>query len=186
MLLIGAVLVIRPEPSYAASSILKQSAKQIASKKYKAAIRTLTKAMNSGSLSDKDMALALYQRGQAYNGRKRHSAAIADLTGALFLGKLGAKEKQKAYGQRAIAYRATGYGRLAKRDAGRSGRSSSRAQISRNRGGRSMLPSAVPGFRTTVKTSPTRRPARKRAAQKTRAAKKVAIPAFRTSIAVDQ
>ena len=68
-LLIGTALVINAGQSLAASSILKQSSHQIAGKKYKAAIRTLTKAMNSGSLSDKDMALALYQRGQAYNGQ---------------------------------------------------------------------------------------------------------------------
>jgi len=171
-LLIGMVSMACSGPLYAASAVLKQSAKQLADKKYKVAIRSLTKVMNSGSLSDKEMAVALYLRGQAYNGRKRHSAAIADLTGALFLEKLGRKETQKAYAQRAIAYRATGYSKLARRDVGRSGQS--RAS------------SALPGFNTVVKAMPSRRPSRARTAPKALAAKKTAIPAFRTSIAVDR
>ncbi len=186
VLLIGAVFMARSGPLYAASSLLKQSSKQIAGKKYKAAIRTLTKVMNSGSLSDKDMALALAQRGQAYNGLKRHSAAIADLTGALFLEKLGGKETQRAYAQRAIAYRATGYSKLAKRDAGRSGQSTSVARNSRKPATLPMSPSAIPDFNTVVKAIPTRRPSRPKTAPKTLATKKTAIPAFRTSIAVDR
>ena len=151
----------------AGNALLDRSQQQIAMKKYKAAVRTLTKAMNSGKLSDKEMARALYQRGVAYNGQKRRSAAIADLTGALFLGGLGAHRQKDAYRQRAMAYQASGYSRLARRDMGRVGNAGS-------------------GFRTMVRSAGRAGASRASLSGRSLKHKKPAIPAFKTSIAVNQ
>jgi lipoprotein NlpI len=176
--LLAGMSVFGVRPSYADAALLKTANKQITSKKYKVAARTITSAMNSGTLSDKEMAQALYRRGVAYNGLARYSLAIADLTGALWLEKLGGRAQKEAYRQRAIAYEAVGFKKLARRDLGKSGLRSEKASVSKNTPGIVAPSPQIPNFKTTVRSA-------KKTFAKPVSAKKTVIPAFRTSIATE-
>jgi hypothetical protein len=165
-------LVVAPS-AHAESKLLAAANKQISSKNYKAAVRTLTKAMNSGLLSDEDMATALMRRGVAQNGAGRHASAIADLRGAIWLGKLSSANAKQARSLLALSYQATGHGNRATKDlAGRS-----RSRPSSSSPDASAL--ALPAFTTTV--SPASEPS-VRSASKPKQKKKDVVPAFRTSI----
>lgn len=185
-LVIAALLVALPGRSFADTKLLKKADKQIISKKYKAAARTITKAMNSGDLSDSEMARALYRRGVAYNGSGRHSSAIADLTGAIWLKKLGGAAQKEAYRQRATAYQATGHKKRARADLGRAG--SGVASVSRlpQKPAIAAAKPSITGFSTVVHAAKKPAlPARAKIAAKPIAPKKPVIPAFRTSISTE-
>lgn len=186
-LMMAALLVTLPGVSFAESALLKTADRQISNKKYKAAARTITKAMNSGELSDSEMAQALYRRGVAYNGSARHSSAIADLTGAIWLGKLGSAARKDAYRQRASAYQATGHKKLARSDLGKAGAGAASVQPVAKKPATAAANPPISGFDTVVRAAkkpalPTRS---KIATKKPIAPKKPVIPAFRTSIATE-
>ena len=187
LLLIG-LLVIVPQQARADAALLQKADKQLAAQKYKMAVRTITKAMNSGSLSDSQMAKALYKRGTAYNGIKRHSAAIADLTGALWLGKLDGASRKRAYQQRALAYKSTGHNKLSQRDLTKSGMRSARGREPSNPPVRAKAATAppIPTFNTVVRSAKQKKAsARTKVAAKPAVKKKAVIPAFRTTIATE-
>jgi len=180
----------------AASPDLQKADKQIAAKKFKAANRTITSAMNSGRLDESVMARALYRRGVVYQSMGRYAAAIADLTGALAIGKLSSLDRKAAYGMRAKAYGAAGFKKQAFADRAKAGRAS------RSAGKSGKIPN-IGGFKTVVSKAKPKAPVQRRrkaakpsrsrtaskgkAASKTRAAtaRKAAIPAFRTSISAE-
>ena len=185
-LMIAVLLIALPGVTFAESALLKTADSQITSKKYIAAARTITKAMNSGELSDSEMAQALYRRGVAYNGAGRHSSAIADLTGAIWLGKLGNTARKDAYQQRAAAYQATGHKKLARRDLGKAGTAAASAQPTVKKPATTAVNPPITGFDTVVRAA--KKPAlptRSKLAAKPVAPKKPVIPAFRTSIATE-
>lgn len=186
LLLIG-VLLFGPHLALADTSLLKKADKQITSKKFKLAARTITTAMNSGNLSDQQMAQALYRRGLAYRSAGRHSSAIADLTGALWLGKLGSAERKDAYRQRAMAYEATGYKKFARSDYGKSGRRSTTPSGPTKKPITVInSPPPIPTFKTIVrKAKKAKRSTSAKVVAKPKVKKKVVIPAFRTSIATE-
>ncbi len=192
LLAVAFCLTLLPGNSYADGAQLKVADKQISQKKFKLAIRTLTKAMNSGNLTDTEMAKALYLRGAAYSEQGRHSAAIADLTGAIWLKKLTSGDRKKALARRAMSYQATGLGKLARIDLKRAGavakNRTARSSTGQTGAARSLPP--IPTFKTTVRAS------KKAAAKKVtktatkapiraKAPEKPVIPAFRTSIATE-
>lgn len=72
------------------------------------AIEQLTRAIESGKLSDTDMARALFQRGKAYRLSKKQGQAIADLTSALYLKSLPQKEQDELHLERARAFAGVG------------------------------------------------------------------------------
>jgi hypothetical protein len=176
----------------AESALLQKAQKQIAGKDFKAASHTLTSAMNSGELSDVEMAKALFKRGVANNRVNRYAAAIADLTGALWLGKLSAADRQQAFRERAEAYSKTGLQRQARADLAKAG---SGATLSRPAPKKSTSPIALPRFETVV--TPSRRTqssteaaeppkkTRKKPAKSNAPKAKQPIPSFRTSITAD-
>ena len=181
------ILVVVPGRSFAQGPLLQKADKQITVKKYKAAVRTITKAMNSGELSDKQMARALYRRGVAFNGSGRYSSAIADLTRAIWLGKLESDKQKEAYRQRAKAYEATGFKKLARADYGRAGQAAGTIRHGAKRSP-AIIPSAppIPSFKTRVRAAKSAKPVtRPKVAAKPVAPKKAVIPAFRTSIATE-
>ena len=186
-LILTGLMVFAPLPARADASLLQKADKQITAKKFKGAVRTITKAMNAGDLSDSQMAQALYKRGVAQNGTKRHSSAIADLTGAIWLGKLDAASQKLAYQQRAIAYESTGHKKLARKDFARSGRQAVTAvQSVPKKPAIVQSPPPIPTFNTVVRTAKKApAPAQTIVAAKPVAKKKVVIPAFRTTIAAE-
>lgn len=171
----------------AETSLLQKAEKQLSEKKYKLAARTLTKAMNSGSLSGAEMTRALYRRGIAYNGSGRYSSAIADLTGALWLGKLDDSGRKDAYRQRARAYEATGYKKQARQDLGRAGKTGSSIVVSSKKAGQNVPLPPIPTFKTVVRAAAKKTPSTASAPVSAKAASvkpatSRTIPAFRTSI----
>ena len=184
--LIAGLFIFASQPVMADAALLKKADKQITSEKFKAAVRTITKAMNSGGLTDKQMAKALYKRGVAYNGVKRYSAAIADLTGALWLTKLDGTSKKLAHQERAFAYQSTGHKKLAARDFARSGQQTPGRQRTRKAPAIAKAPPPIPSFNTVVRKEKQRKThARTKVAAKPAVKKKPAIPAFRTTIAAE-
>jgi len=177
LLILAAALA--PASALAENPLLKQAEKQIIAQKFKGAIRTLTRAMNSGDLSDDEMARVLYKRGVAQNGAKKYGSAIADLTGGLSLNKLGALEKKDALIQRAVAWKAMGYSKQASSDMSLAGGVAQGAAMMK-------APSmaAIGAFSTVVKPRKSNaKSAIRRAGKAVRKRKKAAkIPAFRTSV----
>ena len=167
-----------PSLAYAGSSLLQTAERQISAKKFKTAARTITKAMNSGTLTDKEMATALYRRGVAYNKNGRPGSAIADLTGALWLEKLERSARMDAFAQRAKAYEATGHKQQARRDYAKAGQSRTNFRSAAKSGRRSAPPARMPSFQTVVKTNTAKR-------QKRPSSQKPVIPSFRTSVATE-
>ncbi len=186
--LLAGLLVFAPVPLKADAALFQKADKQITAQKFKAAVRTITKSMNAGDLTDSQMAQALYKRGLAYNGTKRHSAAIADLTGAIWLGKLDGASQKLAYQQRAIAYERTGHKKRARSDFAKSGRRAVAATVSGPSRQPSILNAAppIPAFNTVVRSEKKRaRTAQAKVAVKPEIKKKAVIPAFRTTIAAE-
>ena len=178
--------ITAPVSCYADASLIKRADQQISIKKYKVAIRTLTKAMNSGDLSSEQMALALYKRGEAFNGAGRYSSAIADLTGSIWLGKLDIVSQKEAYRQRANAYQATGHKKLARRDMGKVGQRAANLQRAAKTAELAGSHLPIPSFNTVVRAAKKSKSlARTQAAAKPAVPKKAVIPAFRTSIATE-
>ena len=178
--------IIAPVGCFADNSLIKAADKQISAKKFKVAIRTLTKAMNSGDLSSEQMALALYKRGVAYNGAGRHSSAIADLTGSIWLGKLDIVSQKEAYRHRGSAYQATGHKKMARRDIGNAGQRSANRQSPSKTEELAGPHLPIPSFSTTVRAAKKSKPATPaQVVAKPVAPKKPVIPAFRTSIATE-
>ncbi len=186
ILAVAVLATVHPGKSLAGSALLKQGEQQIKTGKFKAALRSITTAMNSGKLTDAEMARALYQRGAAYNGLKRYGSAIADLTGAISLGELDASAQKKAYLARAHAFEATSHKKLARADYARAGTGRRAVQGPGNRSKTAATVSAIPAFETVVSASKKRvSPVRAKKTAKPARVKKAAIPAFRTSIATD-
>ena len=52
---LAGLLVFAPAPLRADAALLQKGDKQITAKKFKAAVRTITKAMNAGDLTDSQM-----------------------------------------------------------------------------------------------------------------------------------
>ncbi|MCP4932931.1 MAG: hypothetical protein GY927_01710 [bacterium] len=184
---IAGLFVLVPAPSMADAALLQKADKQITAKKFKAAVRTITKAMNAGDLTDGQMAQALYKRGLAYNGTKRYSAAIADLTGAIWLGKLDGTSQKKAYRQRAIAYESTGHKKRARSDFARFGRGAVVA-VQSTAGPPAIIEKAppIPVFNTVVRSNKKRsKPVRTIVTAKPEINKKAVVPAFRTTIVAE-
>ncbi len=185
--LMAGLLLVAPTLVRADAALLKKADQQISVKKFKVAVRTITKAMNDGTLSDKQMAQALYKRGLAYNGTKRHSAAIADLTGAIWLGKLDGASQKGAFQQRGIAYQSTGHNKLARKDFAKSARPAVATVQSPSRKP-ATAPAAppIPAFSTVVRSEKnSKTAAQTKVAAKPVAKKKAVIPAFRTTIAAE-
>ena len=85
------------------------------------AVKSLTKAIQTGGLTSQQMAKALYRRGVAYRKLSQTAPAIADLTSALWLkGGLSETERVDALNNRALAYREAGLSERADADVRRS------------------------------------------------------------------
>ncbi len=113
-LLLAAILVaasMMPLTSKAAGTgaeYLQAGTKAVKDGKYQEAVRLLTRAIKSKSISNEQIAQALYQRGIAYQKDKKPAFAIADLTSALYIKSLPAADRANAYKSRAKAYGALG------------------------------------------------------------------------------
>ena len=107
-----------------AEEFLAAGQKSFAQKKYAQGIKHLTKAINSGNLSPKDVAKALHYRGQAYYKNGEPARSIADLTRALFFKKLAPQERSQILQNRAIAYQSVGLTSRAEADLRAAGKSS--------------------------------------------------------------
>ncbi len=184
---LAGLLLLEPAPLLAEAALLQKADKLITAKKFKVAVRTITKAMNAGDLTDRQMAQALYKRGLAYNGTKRHSAAIADLTGAIWLDKLDGASKKLAYRQRAIAYESTGHKKQARSDFAKSGgRPVAAVQGPARKSAIVKSAPPIPAFNTVVRSQKKKTSAQQtKVASKPETKKKPVIPAFRTTIAAE-
>lgn len=101
--------------------LLRAGESALAKGQYKVAARNFTKAMQSGDLTNVQVAKALYQRGIANEKTGRPADAIADITNALFIEGLAGADRAKAYLGRARAYEAVGMNKLALSDKSRAG-----------------------------------------------------------------
>jgi cell division septation protein DedD len=83
--------------------------KAYAKGKYQSAVDELSKAVKAGSLTNAEMAKALYTRGLAYKKQNKPGLAISDLTSALWLKNgLSADDRKKATAERSEAYKMAG------------------------------------------------------------------------------
>jgi len=84
--------------------------------KFSAAAQQFSRAMRSDTLSNAQIARALYLRGVALKGDGKPAQAIADLDSALWLQGLSSKDLARAYLARGEAYQQVGMGDLAGAD----------------------------------------------------------------------
>lgn len=171
---------------------------------FKAAAQQFSRAMRSDTLSNAQIAKALYLRGVALKNGGQPAQAIADLDSALWLQGLSSKDLARAYLTRGEAYQAVGMGDLANADlrrarevdpdaatvvAARSAapadaevgafttqvETASEERASRARSGR--LRALLPGFPNAGDEQPARAPSPPREEEQPRP-----VPEFRTSI----
>jgi tetratricopeptide (TPR) repeat protein len=99
----------REKAAAAARAAYDAGLKAFAKAKYQSAVDELSKAVKAGSLTNAEMAKALYTRGLAYKKQEKPGLAISDLTSALWLKNgLSADDRKKATAERSEAYKMAG------------------------------------------------------------------------------
>lgn len=91
-----------------ALQLFESGSKALAAGKNEEAVKSLSHALDTGGLTQTDVARALYRRGIAHRKLGRGSLAIADLTQAMYLTGLSDAERLDARYQRGLAYQSAG------------------------------------------------------------------------------
>lgn len=149
---------------------LKAGIKSLGAGKAQAAVDQLSKAISSGKLPDKDAAVALLKRGEAYRLSQQHGLAIADFTSALFMKALGPKDQEKAYLERARAYSSLGMTSQTAEDIKSASRVSGKSISSEAVAAKPQVPAAAPKPQAPIAAPASPQPA-------VQAAKPAAVPA---------
>jgi len=109
-------LLMAMAPAMAENQALSTANAALKSGKYSFVVKTIDKALKSGSLDTKDMSRALLYRGLAYQSLNKSAQSIADLTNAVWMGGLTQSEKAEALKYRSRAFDAGGISARAKAD----------------------------------------------------------------------
>lgn len=121
----GLLLVAMPDIAWSqqpgrvtGASYMEQGAKSLQGGNFKAAVKFFSRAMRSNTLSSKDIAVALLNRGIAHREAGKAGQAIADINSALWLQELPKVLKARAHFHRGLAYRAVGMSKRGSVDLG--------------------------------------------------------------------
>jgi|GEM_PF-2806926 len=109
-------LLMTMAPAMAENQALTTANAALKSGKFSFVVKTIDKALKSGSLDTKDMSRALLYRGLAYQSLNKSAQSISDLTNAVWMGGLTQSEKAEALKYRARAFDAGGISARAKSD----------------------------------------------------------------------
>lgn len=106
----GALLLHRVQAdSKQARRLVIAGVKAFERQSHEEAVKNFSAALNTGGIASKDMAKAMFYRGQAYQNSKRPAQAIADYTSAMWISNgLSTDERVRALKLREAAYKSAG------------------------------------------------------------------------------
>lgn len=196
-ILAGALLVVAPDVASSqqpgrqtGASYMEQGAKSLQGGNFKAAVKFFSRAMRSNTLSSKDIAVALLNRGIAHREAGKAGQAIADINSALWLQELPTVLKARAHFHRGLAYRAVGMTKRGSVDLGEAKRLAPKDKVivaglkALGSGVKiATRPASVPSFTTNVVPKPAPRNTTRRSEPKREQAKPTpSIGSFQTQV----